>query len=509
MKQFLLFLTTLLPLTFFGQTQIGNELEGIEYGEGFGSSVSFSDNGNILAVGARFYGNSSNFNDAGIVRVYENINGTWIQLGNDIEGSTSRDLFGSSVSLSANGTILAIGAPHSGSNVNIHAGYARIYQFQNNSWQQLGSDINGTHLYEKFGQSISLSSDGTTVAIGAPESEEISYQGGQVKVFRFNTTNLDWEQLGGNLNPQSPTSTIGGSSKFGTSVSLSSDGNTLAIGAPYYIQKSSTTGNTEFSGKVSIYRYNNGGWSLLGVSILGSPIDSGLGKSVSLSSDGTIVAIGANGFSGSNGNYIGRISVYELSGGSWDLKGNHIEGEVAYDNFGFSVVLSDDGSIVASCSPSNNSASGRVRLYQFYGNSWNQVGNNIDGEAASDQAGTAIALSSDGSILAVGASGHDVFNPTYGDNTGHVKVYGFETLTTSNTKIVETYGLYPNPATNQVTISLPQNLNLKYAAIYNALGQKTQTTTNTTINTSAFAKGIYYIEVVTNQGKATKKLIKQ
>ena len=77
-----------------------------------------------------------------------------------------------------------------------------------------------------------------------------------------------------------------------------------------------------------------------------------------------------------------------------------------------------------------------------------------------------------------------------------------------NDAIKETY-IFPNPTTNQATISLPNNLNLEYVNIYNTLGQKIQTITSTIMHTSTFAKGIYYVEVVTNQGKTTKKLIKQ
>ena len=47
------------------------------------------------------------------------------------------------------------------------SGHVRVYQYSSSSWSQLGSDINGEATNDSSGQSVSLSSDGTVVAIGA------------------------------------------------------------------------------------------------------------------------------------------------------------------------------------------------------------------------------------------------------------------------------------------------------------------------------------------------------
>ena len=49
-----------------------------------------------------------------------------------------------------------------------HSGHVRVYQYINSSWVQLGTDIDGEAEYDKSGYSVSLSADGSTVAIGAP-----------------------------------------------------------------------------------------------------------------------------------------------------------------------------------------------------------------------------------------------------------------------------------------------------------------------------------------------------
>ncbi|MDP4744112.1 MAG: hypothetical protein NWS22_04635, partial [Porticoccaceae bacterium] len=85
------------------------------------------------------------------------------QLGSDIDGATADDNSGRSVSLSSDGTRVAIGAPGSSPG----KGQVRIYDWTDGAWVQTGSDIDGEAAGDRFGTSVSLSSDGTRVAIGA------------------------------------------------------------------------------------------------------------------------------------------------------------------------------------------------------------------------------------------------------------------------------------------------------------------------------------------------------
>ena len=85
------------------------------------------------------------------------------QLGSDIDGEAADDYSGISVSLSDDGKTVAIGAyGNSGS-----SGHTRIYQYSSGTWSQLGSDIDGEATGDNSGYSVSLSDDGTTVAVGA------------------------------------------------------------------------------------------------------------------------------------------------------------------------------------------------------------------------------------------------------------------------------------------------------------------------------------------------------
>ena len=94
----------------------------------------------------------------------------WKQLGSDIDGEAYGDQSGYSVSLSSDGTIVAIGGPlNDGDSGNTSDSdvYVRVYQYSNSSWSQLGDDIDGEDEGDYSGYSVSLSSDGTIVAIGA------------------------------------------------------------------------------------------------------------------------------------------------------------------------------------------------------------------------------------------------------------------------------------------------------------------------------------------------------
>ena len=95
-------------------SQIGGDIDGEAAGDYSGTSVSLSGDGTILAIGAPY--NDGNGDDSGHVRVYQNVSGTWTQIGDDIDGEANNDQSGSSVSLSSDGSIVAIGAQRNDGN---------------------------------------------------------------------------------------------------------------------------------------------------------------------------------------------------------------------------------------------------------------------------------------------------------------------------------------------------------------------------------------------------------
>eukprot|EP00979_Chaetoceros_neogracilis_P001642 scaffold293_cov180-Chaetoceros_neogracile.AAC.1 len=92
----------------------------------------------------------------------------WDQKGNDIDAEADFDTSGSSVSLSSDGNVIAIGAPENdGNGPGTGSGHVRIYSFESSSWIQRGADIDGEADFDLSGGSVSLSSDGNVIAIGA------------------------------------------------------------------------------------------------------------------------------------------------------------------------------------------------------------------------------------------------------------------------------------------------------------------------------------------------------
>merc|ERR1712038_1991743 len=97
-----------------------------------------------------------------------------------------------------------------------------------------------------------------------------------------------------------------------------------------------------------------------------------------------------------------------------------IDGEAANDSSGGSVSLSSDGTRVAigaAGNDGNGSASGHVKIYEYSGSEWAQLGSDIDGEASGDYSGGSVSLSSDGGRVAIGAFD----NGGNGPYSGHVR----------------------------------------------------------------------------------------
>ena len=122
--------------------------------------------------------------------------GTDVNADVDIDGVAGGDKSGSSVSISDDGLVVAIGAPHSDGD----AGHARVFEFDaaTQNWTQLGQTINGSSAGALFGGSVSLCGDGTTVAIGARlgSGGGVASGAGEVRVFRFDLSGSTWSELG-------------------------------------------------------------------------------------------------------------------------------------------------------------------------------------------------------------------------------------------------------------------------------------------------------------------------
>jgi hypothetical protein len=187
------------------------------------------------------------------------------------------------------------------------------------------------------GSSLALSSDGQILAVNAvPDAEGGS---GKVLIYRFNNATRLWTPYG---------SPLVGPNHFGTQLALSRDSKTLAVTT--YPQ---TLNDTSY---VNVYHYVSNQWTQLGDTL---QVSYNASKSVSLSSNGTILAIGSFGlYFGDEG----RLDVYKWSGTAWIRLGKPLFGGLSpFEGWGYGVALSADGTTLAS---TGRNAEGSVSVFR-------------------------------------------------------------------------------------------------------------------------------------------------
>jgi uncharacterized protein YjbI with pentapeptide repeats len=468
-----------------GWDRLGADIDGEWLNDYSGYSVSLSANGRIVAIGA--YGNeaaaTSGNDDRGHVRVYRYNENKTVAITDQADAS-----------------------------------------FGPVGWDRLGADIDGLSRPDMLGLSVSISADGTVVACGATGNDNVSGSvivrgSGTVRIFKYNASKTTavtddtlttfgpagWDQLGGNINGEAA------SDRSGVAVSLSADGTVVAIGSEY--NGNGTAGLN--IGHVRVYKYNANktvdvsnqslstfgpkGWDRLGDDIDGEAIGDRSGYSVSISADGTTVAIGATSARAPDGYQYGHVRVYKYNANKasavtdqsslttfgpkgWDRLGADIDGENINDYSGSSVSLSADGTIVAigaNGSDTLEGNSGHVRVYKYNPNKtveqtgqqyvtfgpkgWDRIGRaDIDGYGSS---GSSVSISKDGTIVAIGAPYADDggYTGNSADNRGSTRIYkidsyGNYTYTSGNSTIADICGNIVLPKTGgSTTITITQS----------------------------------------------------
>jgi FG-GAP repeat len=367
----------------------------------FGISVALSGDGNTLAVGARSEASSTtginstpdqSAPSAGAVYVFTRTTGTWSQQAYVKASNTeSGDFFGSVVALSGDGNTLAVGAVFESSaltgvtagivdeatagNAASFAGAVYVYARAAGSWsQQAYVKASNTESADLFGNSLALSGDGNTLAVGAP-LEGSSLTGvtpGSVNEATSGNAALAsgavyvYARIAGTWSQQAyvKASNTGAGDNFGNSVALSGDGNALAVGAPF--EDSSSTGINSTpdelatdAGAAYVYSRSAGTWSQQAyVKASNAGAGDNFGTSIAVSGDGNALAVGApledgGGIGiGSTPDELatdaGAAYFYTRSTGTWSqqtyVKASNPD---PLDNFGTSVALNSDGNTLA------------------------------------------------------------------------------------------------------------------------------------------------------------------
>jgi len=375
--------------------QLGDDI----IGEAIGSSLSLSKDGSVLAVGGKTVDKRDNV-ILGRVRVFKLSGEEWIQRGDDFDG-VAVDL-GVSVALSADGSVVSMGAPGDGL---FFTGRVRIYKWEGGAWTQKGIPINGEAYFDNSGYSMTLNHDGNVIGIGASGNDGNGNRSGHVRVFEF--VDGSWDQRGQDIDGENAEDTSG------QSISLDSSGSTVAIGARW------NGGNGYHSGHVRVYAWDlaSSRWVQKGADIDGKSPNEWSGQAVSLNDAGTVVAIGTSPRYTNTNTKRGKAMVYEWSNeeGGWIQRGDTFVGAKEYAYLGSGISLNGSGDTVAiGARGVGDNAQGSVYVFEWdrLTLKWN-LKVEIRGGEERERFGSRVSISADALTLAVGA--HD-----YGDGEGGV-----------------------------------------------------------------------------------------
>jgi hypothetical protein len=457
-----------LVLSSNAQIQKGLRIDGEYDNDLSGFAVSMPD-ANTVAIGAYY-----NAKSAGHVRIYNWTNSKWVQKGLDIEGESADDWSGVSVSMPDANTV-AIGAPLNDGNGNV-SGHVRIYYWNGTLWTQKGIDIDGESYGDFSGYSVSMP-DANTIGIGAYGNNTGT---GNARIYKWNGSK--WIQKGLDIDGE----------KFndhsGHSVSMP-DSNTIAIGA----RQNNGRFPSSKSGHVRIYKWNGSKWIQKGLDIDGESNLDESGYAVSMP-DANTVAIGAP-FNYNLNQTSGHVRIYYWSNNTWVQKGIDIDGKLDRGEFGKSVSM-PDANTVAIGAPGNTNSSldgrkaGVVRVYNWNGLTWSQIGADIDGDTIDDWSGVSVSMPDAGTV-AVGATGN---------YSGHVKVYTLGKSGLSEFGKSTEFIVFPNPTKNMIQILADISyLGMYYSILDNAskvvlTGQINSD--KSIIDLSKLTSGCYFLHLV-------------
>lgn len=247
-----------------------------------------------------------------------------------------------------------------------------VHSWDGNAWIPKGNPIAIPSISYHYPPFVNINNNGTRIAISLPSGGTNVENRGYVRVYEWSGT--QWNLMGIPL--RKPNYQSNGSKMWALSISLSDDGQTLAITDPYYTYDTYSV--------VYFYKWDGTNWVVF--SSIEHELDHLFGKKVSLSADGTKVAISAPQIQ--NGSPIvtgtGAVYYYELSGNTWNLVGNPILGDNRAYREGEDIELSGDGSTIISDSRytftnsgSNFENKGIVRVFEFNGTDWIQKGQEL------------------------------------------------------------------------------------------------------------------------------------
>lgn len=431
----------------------------------------WGEDSNQIGVSASNTDTVNSASNSGGVYIFERENFEWVlQAFIKASNADAGDWFGFSVSLSNDGNTLVVGATSedsAGRGVNAtqvdnsasNSGAAYVFLRNADTWSQNAYlKASNADADDNFGTTVSISGDGSTVAVGADEesSQSSGINGNENNngwsnagaVYVFSSNGASWQQQA----YVKASNTLPTSAKFfGEAVSLSDDGNTLAVGASgdssaaTGVNGNETDTSASSSGAAFVFTRTGAAWSQQAyIKASNTGEMDRFGYKVSLSGDGSSLAVSTGledsssiGIDGEQTNNsarsAGAVYTFKRTSNQWS-QGAYIKASNTNiaDEFGSSISLNSDGSVLAvgagaedgpipgiggdeSLNSSNNS--GAVYVFEKIDNFWSQLTYiKSSNPGPTDLFGVAVSLSDDGDTLAVGAQLEDGSGTSLDDN---------------------------------------------------------------------------------------------
>ena len=408
-----------------------------------GYSISLNKAGNRIAVGSpTTYLYENETYSEGYVQIFEkNEEGSWIQLGENINGDFTTSQFGYAVNLNDLGDRVVISNPKSdGSAVNEFgdpdlawdSGSVKVFEWSGSSWDQLGQTIVGDeNQQENFGHANAINSSGNRIFISTPFANSNSGE-----VIAYELSGSTWVQLGQKLTGSS-------SSHFGDYIDVNSAGDRIII-----------SGSTESF----VYELSGNSWQQIG-----QTITSGSG-SVSITPNGNRIVCCDytkpvyNSVRDEDVINVGSVKIFDLSNNSWVQLGNEILGDPRTaaatngynsdfynfntpqgEHFGKSSDINEDGNLVIIGAPVSNGrvstggySVGTIKVFKLNNGNWEQNGETMYPDPQSSTYhfityfGHAVQINDDGSVLAAGldpSHNHQFIQRDYAQTAGHFQIF--------------------------------------------------------------------------------------
>jgi hypothetical protein len=364
--------------------------------------------------------------------------------------------FGSAVAVSLDGSTIAVSAPReNGGSCCINGDAANqtmrdsgaVYVFSNRSGTLLQTHYvkaSNVAASAAFGESLGISADGNTLVVGSnwesscfqgidsnPNSNQLQNASFGAPCVASGAVYVFGRSAAGTWSQQAyiKASNAGGSNRFGESVSLSGDGDTLIVGAPgengnsagVFNSTSGTSqpgGSSSISGAVYIFKRGGGVWTQTHY-VKREPLLSyqWFGGDVKISLDGSTFCVTSRDKLVLGAMSSGAAYVYVRNGTSWSkevkidqafrgLASLLIPSPPNYSDLASSCAISGDGSVLAIAAVQDTSSCGAVFLFKRINSLWTfQAILRASNPFAFNQFGFCIDVSPDGTRMAVGAPG--------------------------------------------------------------------------------------------------------